>query len=37
MATTFFVEGIMNFFVCVHGSKMFSEEVMFFAVIAWVN
>ncbi len=37
MGTTFFVEGVNNFFPCVHGSKMAIGEVMFLAAIAWVN
>ncbi len=31
MGTTFFVEGVKNFFSCVHGSKMAIGEVMFLA------
>ncbi len=37
MGTTFFVEGVKNFFSCVHGSKMVIGEVMFLAAIAWVK
>ena len=37
MGTTFFVEGVKNFFSCVHGSKMAIGEVMFLAAIAWVK
>ncbi len=37
MGTTFFVEGVKNFFSCVHGSKMATGEVMFLAAIAWVK
>ncbi len=34
MGTTFFVEGVKNYFPCVHGSKMAKGEVMFLAAIA---
>ncbi len=37
MGTTFFVEGVKDFFSCVHGSKMAIGEVMFLAAIAWVK
>ncbi len=37
MGTTFFVEGVKNFFPCVHGSEMTIGEVMFLAAIAWVK
>ncbi len=37
MGITFFVEGVKNFFSCVHGSKMAKGEVMFLAAIAWVK
>ncbi len=37
MGTTFFAEGVKNFFPCVHRSKMAIGEVMFFAAIAWVK
>ncbi len=37
MGTTFFIEGMNNFFSCVHGSKMAIGEVMFLAAIAWVK
>ena len=37
MGTTFFVEGVEDFFSCVHGSKIAIGEVMFLAAIAWVK
>ncbi len=37
MGTTFLVEGVKNFFTCVHGSKMALEEVLCLAAVARVK
>ncbi len=37
MGTAFFAEGGKKKISCVHGSKMATGEVMFFADVAWVK